>query len=76
MARECRICNKKGMLTWRRAKLRGKYNPTAKKRQQPNLQWVIVPLNLKTKKEAFKKMEGKRVLACSKCRKTVIKYSS
>jgi len=41
-------------------KLRGKYNPTAKKRKYPNLQWVRLP-------------SGKRVLACTKCIKTLAK---
>ncbi len=75
MARQCQICEKKGLIVWRRKKLRGKYNPTVKRKQQPNLQWVQVPLNLKTKKQEFKKAEGKRVSVCSKCRKTVTKYA-
>jgi ribosomal protein L28 len=39
-------------------KLRGKYNPTIKKRKKPNLQWVKLP-------------SGERVLACTKCIKSV-----
>jgi hypothetical protein len=42
-------------------KLRGKYNPTAKVRKYPNLQWARTP-------------EGKRVLACTKCIKRIAKF--
>jgi len=42
----------------RRVKLRGKYNPTIKKRKYPNLQWVRLP-------------SGKRVKACTKCIKAL-----
>jgi len=48
------------MMVQRRVKLRGKYNPTTKKRQYPNLQWVTLP-------------SGKRVKACSKCLKALNK---
>jgi len=72
VARQCQICEKKRKIVWRRKKLRGKYNPTAKRAQQPNLQWAEVPLGFK--KEPFKKFAGKRVLLCSKCRKTILKY--
>jgi hypothetical protein len=40
MAKQCAICEKKGIMSWRLKKLRGKYNPTIKTRKQPNLQWV------------------------------------
>jgi len=43
-----------------RKKLRGKYNPTPKKRKYPNLQWA-------------KLASGKRVKACAKCVKTQTK---
>ncbi len=43
-----------------RKKLRGKYNPTGKKRKYPNLQWVRLD-------------NGKRVKACAKCIKTISK---
>jgi len=56
--KQCAICNKKGKLVWRLKKLRGKYNPTVKRRQYPNLQWVKLP-------------SGKRVLACTKCIKAM-----
>ena len=41
-----------------RKKLRGKYNPTTKKRKYPNLQWVRLA-------------NGKRVKACAKCIKAM-----
>lgn len=43
----------------RRVKLRGKYNPTTKYRQHPNLQWARV--------------NGKRVKICTDCIKTLHK---
>jgi ribosomal protein L28 len=60
MARQCAICGKKGMMVWKLKKLRGKYNPTIKKRKHPNLQWV-------------KLASGKRVRACAKCIKAMAK---
>jgi len=54
MSRICAICGKKSIVTVTRKKLRSKYNPTAKKRKYPNLQWV-------------KLVNGKRVKACTKC---------
>jgi ribosomal protein L28 len=71
MSKECRICGKKGMIARRLNKLRGKYNPSPKYKQQPNIQWVKVPLDIK--QAAFKVFAGKRVLACTKCRKTTLK---
>lgn len=56
----CAICGKTSTLITPRNKLRGKYNPTAKKRKYPNLQWVI--LN-----------SGKRAKACTKCIKAMAK---
>ncbi|OGZ18764.1 MAG: hypothetical protein A2175_00560 [Candidatus Nealsonbacteria bacterium RBG_13_42_11] len=60
MAKQCALCGKSSTLVWVLKKLRGKYNPTVKKRQYPNLQWVKLP-------------SGKRVLACTKCIKTLAK---
>ncbi|PIQ92028.1 MAG: hypothetical protein COV69_03915 [Parcubacteria group bacterium CG11_big_fil_rev_8_21_14_0_20_39_14] len=60
MAKQCQICGKKSVLVWRRKKLRGKYNPTSKKRKYPNLQWIRLP-------------SGKRVKACAKCIKRLYK---
>jgi len=54
MTKKCAICGKGSMLVWRRVKLRGKYNPTIKRKQKPNLQWLKLP-------------SGKRILACAKC---------
>jgi len=58
MAKQCAICGKKSLMAWKLTKLRGKYNPTIKRRKYPNLQWV-------------KLISGKRVLACAKCIKAV-----
>jgi len=60
MQKKCAICGKKSTLVWKLKKLRGKYNPTVKKRKYPNLQWVRLP-------------SGKRVLACTKCIKALSK---
>jgi len=54
MEKVCSICGKKSAMGTRLVKLRGKYNPTAKMRKYPNLQWLKLP-------------NGKRVLACTKC---------
>ncbi|MEA2113622.1 MAG: L28 family ribosomal protein [Patescibacteria group bacterium] len=58
MSRRCALCGKKSMVAVVRKKLRGKYNPTAKKRKYPNLQWVNLDI-------------GKRVKACAKCIKAM-----
>lgn len=61
MARQCAICKKKSIKVWRRVRLRAeKFNPTIKRKQSPNLQWTKLP-------------NGKRVLACAKCIKTLSK---
>jgi ribosomal protein L28 len=58
---QCAICEKKSKKVWRRVQLRAtKFNPTTKRRQYPNLQWAR--LN-----------NGKRVLVCAKCKKTILK---
>ncbi|MFA4998749.1 MAG: 50S ribosomal protein L28 [Candidatus Paceibacterota bacterium] len=54
MTKQCAICGKRYNPSWTLVKLRGKYNPTSKKKQKPNLQWTRLP-------------SGKRVLACTKC---------
>jgi len=71
MSRECPICKKKSLTAWRIKKLRGKYNPTIKKRKYPNLQWVRVPID--TKKKLYKEFAGKRILVCTKCIRTLVK---
>jgi len=58
MSRVCPLCGKKSMVAVVRKKLRGKYNPTSKKRKYPNLQWVHLP-------------NGKRIKACTKCIKAL-----
>lgn len=60
MSKQCAICGKKSIMAWKLTKLRGKYNPTIKRRKYPNLQWVRM-------------VSGKRVLACAKCIKAVAK---
>lgn len=60
MARRCQICGKKSMVAVTRKKLRGKYNPTSKKRKYPNLQWVRLD-------------SGKRVKSCTRCLRTIAK---
>jgi ribosomal protein L28 len=69
MAKICSICGKGSKVFGVRKKLRGKYNPTTKRRKYPNLQWVRIPQDIK--KEKFKKFAGKRVLACTKCIKAL-----
>ena len=58
MSRRCSICNKKPMVAVIRKKLRGKYNPTGKRKKYPNLQWANLP-------------DGRKVKACTKCIKTL-----
>jgi len=69
MAKQCIICKKGSMMIQKRVKLRGKYNPTAKYRSYPNLQKVLIPVGLKSKK--FKGFEGKKISACAKCIKAI-----
>lgn len=69
--KQCPVCGKKGIMVGKLNKLRGKYNPAPKKRKQPNLQWVAIPLDIKRKK--FKKFKGQRIKACAKCIKTLSK---
>lgn len=67
MAKQCAICKKGSIMVWKLRKLRGKYNPTVKKRKYPNLQWVRLP-DSKTGLPS-----GERVLACAKCIKAMAK---
>ena len=71
MAKECQTCGKKSRLLTKLVKLRGKYNPTIRKRKYPNLQWVHIPLD--TKRKAFKPFAGKRIQSCAKCIKSLSK---
>lgn len=59
MARQCEICGKKPKIVIRRIKLRGKYNPTTKRRQKPNIQPFSLP-------------SGKKVFVCKKCRNKLL----
>lgn len=59
------------MMVTVRKKLRGKYNPTTKKKQQVNLQKAMVPQDLNRKE--YKPFLGESVLMCTKCRKTMFK---
>lgn len=61
--RQCEICGKGSMMVGHRKKLRGKYNPTGKKRKYPNLQ-------------KFTTLEGSKVLACTTCIKRLSRVSS
>lgn len=71
MAKTCVICAKKSRMMTKLVKLRGKYNPTSKTRKYPNLQWTRVPID--TKHKNFKIFAGQRILACTKCIKTLSK---
>ncbi|MBI5401483.1 50S ribosomal protein L28 [Candidatus Wolfebacteria bacterium] len=57
--RHCEMCGKGSLVRGARKKLRGKYNPTVKKRKYPNLQKTL--------------SEGKRILACTSCIRTTAK---
>jgi len=72
MAKTCAICGKTSTVNWKLRKLRGKYNPTSKKRKYPNLQWVTIPNGIKSPKKA-RALRAKRVLACVKCIKAISK---
>lgn len=71
MAKQCPICQRKYLWVWKRMKLRGKYNPTLKRKQKLNLQWAFIPKDIK--KEPYKKFAGKRIKICTKCIKTMEK---
>jgi ribosomal protein L28 len=61
----CTICKKHSSINTVLVKLRGKYNPTTKRRKYPNLQWVRL--------RSVDGKPGKRVLACAKCIKRTAK---
>jgi hypothetical protein len=46
-----------------------KYNPTPKKRKRPNLQKAFIPADIK--KKNFKPYAGQKIIACTKCIKTL-----
>ncbi|MFA6376364.1 MAG: 50S ribosomal protein L28 [Candidatus Paceibacterota bacterium] len=61
MSKVCTLCGKKGMMTWARVRLRAtKFNPTAKRKQNPNLQSTTLPT-------------GEKISACTKCIKAMNK---
>ena len=60
--KQCAICGKGSLMAGQRKKLMSRYNPTPKKRKQPNLQWVRTSFDSK-----------KRVKACTKCIKAIAK---
>jgi len=61
MSKICAICGKQGMMTWSRVRLRAtKFNPTAKRKQQPNLQAATLAT-------------GEKIKACAKCIKAMNK---
>lgn len=60
MSRICQNCGKKSTLVTRLVKLRGKYNPTTKKRKYPNLQVAVLP-------------SGKKAKICTECMRTFYK---
>ncbi|MBI2451368.1 MAG: hypothetical protein HYV52_03525 [Parcubacteria group bacterium] len=66
MANICPTCKKSSTMVTHRQLLRGKYNPTSRKRKYPNLQWVALPSALTIGKKTIK-----RIKTCSNCRKTI-----
>jgi ribosomal protein L28 len=68
--KQCPICQKSTIMARKLNKLRGKYNPSPKKRKYPNLQWVKIPMDAGPK---FKEFYGKRIKACAKCIKSLSK---
>gem|GEM_PF-360028 len=68
---KCTICQKSSEVAGRYVKTIGQYNPTEKRRRKPNLQKVQVPKEVKVKR--VKPFAGKKVLACSRCIKSVSK---
>ena len=76
MAKKCAICGKTSIMVWQRSRLRaGKYNPTTKKRQYPNLQKTRLISGSRRDKSLLHPSlrSGKRVLACAKCIKAMAK---
>ena len=71
MTKKCTVCGKTSMMVWHRVKLRGKYNPTIKRRKYPNLQWVYIPVDII--RANYKPYAGKKIKACTKCIKTLAK---
>ncbi len=55
-------------------KLRGKYNPTVKRTQKPNLQWLALSPAIAARFHL--PLDLKRVKACAKCIKALGKKTS
>jgi len=70
MTKSCPICGKGRNPVWRLSKLRGKYNPTVKRQQRPNLQWLHPTAELSQKLGI---PAGQRVKVCAKCLKATSK---
>jgi ribosomal protein L28 len=69
MPKKCEICEKTSTMERSRKKLMSRYNPTPKRRKRPNLQKTNIPESATNKR--FKNFLGKKVLACTKCIKTL-----
>ena len=69
MSKQCLICGKGTVMARKLNKLRGKYNPSPKKRKYPNLQWLSVPSDIKLKK--YKPFAGQKIGRAS-CRERVL----
>ena len=67
MAKECPLCGKGTIMGGKRNLLRGKYNPTPKKRKYPNLQWVRIPVSENRNEKGMPK--GQRIKICTRCLK-------
>ena len=74
--KSCPICGKTSQMGGKRNLLRGKYNPTPRKRKYPNLQWVRVPVPNRNEKGApkgapwgFSEKNYTRVKICTRCLK-------
>ncbi|MDP3982273.1 MAG: L28 family ribosomal protein [bacterium] len=67
MARQCPLCEKSGVHVWRRVKTISQYNPTAQRKQKPNLQWLTLPSEV-TKQAGLPTKS--RIRACAKCIKS------
>lgn len=63
MPRVCAICGKTYQNAVKYRKVHSVYNPTARHRQNPNLQW-------------FKMPDGKRIKVCAQCRKRLAKNAA
>ena len=58
--KQCVLCNKGSLMAGTRRLLRGHYNPVNWTRKYPNLQKIKLP-------------DGKRILACTQCKRTLAK---